>query len=120
MRAYNGCRARLPSKSMSFSSTGRRDVLADFLGGRLTSDAGIPLLREVDQKIGLLEAINEAILDPRDPRMTVHRQRTMLTQRIFSIELGYEDLNDQQTMRTDANTGRLSFWLACRTQRARP
>ncbi len=34
--------------------------------------------------------------------MTVHRQRTMLTQRIFSIALGYEDLNDQQTMRTDA------------------
>ena len=90
------------SKSLSFSSAGRRKVVADFLGGRLTSDAGVLLLREVDQKIGLLDAINEAVPDPRDPRMTVHRQRTMLTQRIFSITLGYEDLNDQQTMRTDA------------------
>ncbi len=90
------------SKSMSFSSAGRREVVADFLGSRLTSDPGVLLLREIDQKIGLLDAINAAIPDPHDPRMTVHRQRTMLTQRIFSIALGYEDLNDQQTMRTDA------------------
>jgi len=34
--------------------------------------------------------------------MTIHKQRTMLAQRIFSIALGYEDLNDQQSMRTDA------------------
>ena len=89
-------------KSLSFSSVGRREIVADFLGGRLTSDAGILLLREVDQRIGLIDAINDAIPDPRDPLMTVHKQRTMLTQRIFSIALGYEDLNDQQTMRTDA------------------
>ncbi len=34
---------------MFFSSTGRREVVADFLGGRLTSDAGVLLLREIDQ-----------------------------------------------------------------------
>ena len=90
------------SKSLTFSRVGRREVVADFLGGRLTSDAGILLLKEVDQRIGLLDAINQSIPDPRDPLMTVHDQRTMLAQRIFSIALGYEDLNDQQTMRTDA------------------
>jgi len=87
---------------MSFSSVGGREVVGDFLGGRLTSDAGILLLKEVDRQIGLIDAINEAIPDPRDPLMTVHDQRTMLAQRIFSIALGYEDLNDQQSMRTDA------------------
>ncbi len=70
--------------------------------GRLTSGTGVLLLREVDQKIGLLDALNEAIPDPRDPRMTGHRQRTMLTKRIFSMALGYGNLNDQQMMRTDA------------------
>ena len=90
------------SDSVTFSSVDRREVVADFLGGRLTSDAGILLLKEVDRKLGLLDAINEAIPDPRDPLMTVHQQRTMLAQRIFSIALGYEDLNDQQAMRTDA------------------
>jgi len=89
-------------KVMSFSSVARREVVADFLGGRLTSDAGILLLKEVDHQIGLIDAVNEAIPDPRDPLMTVHDQRTMLAQRIFSIALGYEDLNDQQSMRTDA------------------
>lgn len=89
-------------QQLSFSSVQRREVVADFLGGRLTSDAGILLLKEVDRRTGLLDAINEAIPDPRDPLSTVHQQRTMLAQRIFSIALGYEDLNDQQTMRTDA------------------
>lgn len=87
---------------MSFSSVDRREVVADFLGGRLTSDASIVLLKEVDRRIGLLDAFNQAIPDPRDPLMTVHDQRTMLAQRIFSIASGYEDLNDQQTLRTDA------------------
>lgn len=87
---------------LSFSSVKRREVVADFLGGRLTSNAGILLLKEVDRRVGLLDAVNQAIPDPRAPQATVHQQRTMLAQRIFSIALGYEDLNDQQTMRTDA------------------
>jgi hypothetical protein len=89
-------------KRMSFSRVDRREVVADFLGGRLTSDAGIVLLKEVDRRLGLLDAVNQAIPDPRDPLMTVHDQRTMLAQRIFSIAMGYEDLNDQQTLRSDA------------------
>ena len=99
------------SESMSFSSVSRREVVADFLGGRLTSDAGGLLLKEVDRRIGLLDAINAEIPDPRDPISTVHEQRTMLAQRIFSIALGYEDLNDQQTMRTDATSTWGQPWL---------
>jgi hypothetical protein len=59
------------------------------------------LLREVDRQIGLIDAINDCVPDPRDPRYTIHDQRAMLGQRIFSLALGYEDLNDQQTMRVD-------------------
>ena len=61
--------------SVQFSSVGRREVVADFLGGRLTSDAGILLLKEVDRRIGLLDAINDAIPDPREPVTTFHEQR---------------------------------------------
>lgn len=89
------------SKSLYFTRARRRQVVADFDGGRLTTDAGILLLREVDREIGLIDAINECIPDPRDPRFTIHEQREMLAQRIFSIALGYEDLNDQQTLRDD-------------------
>ena len=59
------------------------------------------LLREVDRQIGLIDAINDCLPDPRDPRDTIDDQREMIAQRIFSIALGYEDLNDQQTLRDD-------------------
>jgi hypothetical protein len=86
---------------LNFSSLGPKSVIADFLGGRLTSDAGAVLLREVAQSTGLLDAINEAIPDPRNPVFIVHDQRSMIAQRIVAIALGYEDLNDHQTLRAD-------------------
>ena len=79
----------------------RRSVEADFNGGRLTSDGGLLLLREVDRRLGLLDAVNDAIPDPRDPRYTVHGQRELLAQRIFAIAAGYEDENDHQQLRSD-------------------
>jgi len=89
------------SKAIQFTRVKRRQVVANFDGGRLTTDAGVLLLREVDRQIGLLDAINDCLPDPRDPRFIIHNQREMLAQRIFSIALGYEDLNDQQTLRDD-------------------
>ena len=59
-------------------------------------------MREVDQQLGLIDAINRCLPDPRDQRYVAHQQRDQIAQRIFSLALGYEDLNDQNTMRTDA------------------
>jgi hypothetical protein len=84
-----------------FSSLGSKKIQADFNGGSLTSDAGALLLREVDKHLGLIEAINSCIPDPRNPFYTIHEQKTMLAQRIFGIALGYEDLNDHQSLRED-------------------
>jgi hypothetical protein len=84
-----------------FSSLQRKKIQADFNGGSLTSDAGALLLRELDRRVGLIDAINSCIPDPRNPFYTIHTQRTMLAQRIFGIALGYEDLNDHQSLRDD-------------------
>jgi len=84
-----------------FSSLGRRRVAADFTGGTLTSDAGGLLLREVERRIGLVKRLADVVVDPRDPAKVVHAQRTLLSQRIFGIALGYEDLNDHHDLRTD-------------------
>jgi hypothetical protein len=75
--------------------------VADFDGGRLTSDAGGLLLREADRQLGLIRRLAACIHDPRDPLLTIHDQETMLAQRIFGIALGYEDLNDHDTLRED-------------------
>jgi len=55
----------------------------------------------VDRRIGLIDAINGCIPDPRNQEMIIHDQQTLLAQRIFGIALGYEDLNDHQTLRDD-------------------
>jgi len=89
------------TQSLLFASLDRRQLVADFDGGDLTSDGGLPLLREVDRKIGLLDALDAAIGDPRNPIFVVHDQRTMLAQRIFGIAAAYEDLNDHNTLRRD-------------------
>jgi hypothetical protein len=84
-----------------FSSLGRQQVQADFAGGTLTSDAGGLLLREVERRTGLLDALAGCLTDPRDPGRITHDVRTMLAQRIYGLALGYEDLNDHTRLRSD-------------------
>jgi hypothetical protein len=76
-------------------------VEVTFDGGTLTSDAGLLLLREADQRLKLIERIARVIPDPRDPRYVVHSQVEMLTSRIFGIAAGYEDGNDHLQLRHD-------------------
>lgn len=89
------------TQPLLFSNLKNKKIQADFNGGSLTSDAGAALLQEVDNRIGLINAINRCIPDPRHPFFIVHDQKTMLAQRIFGIALGYEDLNDHQSLRQD-------------------
>ena len=84
-----------------FSSLNRQQIVANFDGGRLTSDAGALLLREVDRRIGLSAALAEALADPRDPAKITHDLGTLFAQRIYGMALGYEDLNDHHTLRHD-------------------
>jgi hypothetical protein len=86
---------------LQFSTLVNKSVVADFLGGRLTTDAGALLLREVAEQTGLFDALNAVIPDPRNPVFTIHDQQSMLAQRITAIVLGYEDLNDHNELRTD-------------------
>lgn len=87
--------------TMRLSGLGTRRVEADFAGGRLTSDAGLLLLREVARRTGLIDAISACMPDPRAPERIEHEQSAMIGQRIFAIAAGYEDLNDHETMRHD-------------------
>ena len=84
-----------------FSSLKRKIIQADFNGGHLTSDAGAALLREVDKRIGLIDAITNCISDPRQSAKIAHDLRTLVAQRIFAIAMGYEDLNDHDSLRDD-------------------
>ena len=73
---------------------GRREVVARFDGGNITSDAGGLLLREIDQKMGILESFAQCFIDHRDPRYTQFSVQDLLSQRVFGLALGY-DLYDE-------------------------
>ena len=78
-----------------------KPVLLDFDGGHLSSDAGLLILREVEQQIGIIQKFAETIHDPRDSRYVKHDVVELLTQRIFQIAAGYEDANDCDALRND-------------------
>jgi len=76
-------------------------VRADFEGGALSSDFGPLLLRGVDQQIGLIHRLSQAINDRRHASYIDHSLGDLLTQRIFQIACGYADANDANTLRRD-------------------
>jgi len=87
--------------SFAFPAVKRRQVEADFSGGDITSDGGLLLLRQADRRLGLLQAANAVLPDPRDARYVQHDQLTLLRQRVYALCQGYEDLNDHDSLRQD-------------------
>lgn len=85
----------------TFPSFDRRKIEASFTGGDVSGDGGVLLLREADRRLGLCAALDGALIDPRNRDLITHRQIDLLRQRIYGIALGYEDLNDHDTLRRD-------------------
>ena len=88
-------------ESFDFPACKRRRVEAQFDGGDITSDGGVLLLQQVDQRLGLSRAIAGVIDDPRRQASCQHDLLSLLRQRLYGLALGYEDLNDHQTLRND-------------------
>ncbi len=78
-----------------------KNVAAAFDGGRLTSNAGVLLLREVERKLGIAERLAGCLTDARDPSRIDHTVAEMLRFRMFAIAAGYEDANDCDALRDD-------------------
>lgn len=89
------------SDRFAFASVERRQVVADFAGGEMTSDAGALLLGAVDQAVGLIDRFASSFRDLRCPALIEHSVRTLVGQRIFGLALGYEDLEDHDELRHD-------------------
>jgi hypothetical protein len=85
----------------AFATEGRREIVAEFNGGTISSDGGALLLRETDQKMNLLVRFSQCFLDGRDADLIEHSVEQMLAQRIYGLALGYEDLNEHEQLRND-------------------
>jgi hypothetical protein len=90
---------------MHFARVDRRDVVADFDGGEIISDAGALLLGATDNAIGLVERFAGCFVDGRAAERVLHEVPTMVGQRVFGIALGYEDIIDHDDLRHDPVLG---------------
>ncbi len=79
----------------------RKKVSVGFDGGRLSSDAGVLLLRGVERKLGLAGRLASCLRDKRDPDLIEHSVEEMLKLRMFAIAAGYEDADDCDLLRHD-------------------
>jgi len=76
-------------------------VVARFDGGRLSSEGGLLVLREVERRLGLADRLALCLKDPRAPEKVVHRLAEIIRFRMLMIAAGYEDGNDADTLRGD-------------------
>jgi hypothetical protein len=82
---------------LSFNSS----LKVDFQGSRVTSDGGLLLVRELDERLGLSELISEHLTDGRRGKNTQLPLPDLLRQSIYSRLAGYEDVNDAERLAQD-------------------
>ena len=61
---------------------------------RLSSDAGVLLLREVDHRLGLVESLADEFHDPRNQLFIRYTRTELVRERIFAVALGYNTADD--------------------------
>jgi hypothetical protein len=73
----------------------------DFQGSRVTSDGGLILARELDERLGLEKLIEEHLGDSRQGLNEQFTLADLLRQSVYSRLAGYEDLNDAERLAAD-------------------
>ena len=94
--------------SFGFEASGKREIVARFDGGTISTDGGAFLLRQTDRRLNLLPRLAGCFLDGRNQNLIEHTVAEMLAQRVYGIALGYEDLNDHEQLRKDPVFGILA------------
>jgi hypothetical protein len=86
---------------LTFWDIGRQQVILDFDGGSVVTDAGLLPLRLLDRELGVLAQVAQRLPDPRAQKFVTHNCEALLTQEVYQILAGYPDGNDAQTLRND-------------------
>src|ERR1039458_5699489 len=71
-----------------------------FQGSRVTSDGGLILVREFDERLGFAELIEQYLTDSRG-KNAQFCFADLLRQSVYSRLAGYEDLNDAESLSQD-------------------
>ena len=93
---WGGAKERL-----ELSGLDRREVVGRFDGGVISSDGGALLLREVEQRTGIVQRLAGCFVDYRHEDRIEHSVEELVGQRVLGLACGYEDLNDHDRLRHD-------------------
>jgi len=88
--------------NFSFGKQKGKEIIADFKGGQITSDAGLLLLSSINQKYHITKRISQSLRDQRERRYTSYESEELISQRLFQSACGYEDCNDADSLRHDS------------------
>lgn len=88
-------------EKLKFQASASRAVEANFDAGRVTSDGGLLLFRELDGRLQLTTRMADCFTDHRRPERIEHTVNELVAQRIMGLVAGYEDLNDHDVLRDD-------------------
>jgi hypothetical protein len=78
-----------------------KGVHVTFDGGRLTYDAGVLVLADIERRLGIAERLARCLVDPRAPERVHHTLAEMIRFRVLLIAAGYADANDCDALRAD-------------------
>jgi hypothetical protein len=76
-------------------------VVVEPSSAMMSSDGGLLVLRQFDERLGITQQFCQAIEDGRDPDSTEHSVAEMVRARIYGILADYVDQNDHDTLRSD-------------------
>ena len=89
------------SPKQPFQLSFNASLKIDFQGSRVTSDGGLILVRELDERLGFGELIQQHLTDSRRGKNTQFPFADLLRQSVYSRLAGYEDLNDAERLSQD-------------------
>ena len=87
-------------QNQPFQLTFNASLKIDFQGSRVTSDGGLILVRELDERLGFSELIEQHLTDPRGTNTRLPLA-DLLRQSVYSRLAGYEDMNDAERLSQD-------------------
>jgi hypothetical protein len=88
-------------QNQPFQLSFNASLKVDFQGSRVTSDGGLILVRELDERLGFGELIDQHLTDFRRGKNTQFPFADLLRQSVYSRLAGYEDLNDAERLSQD-------------------
>ncbi len=99
------------SNELEFRRIKGRKLIVNFEGGRITSDAGIVWIAELDKKLKITAKFAECFQDYRHSSYVDHSLNQLLAQRVYGILLGYDDVNDHDKLRHGSGALRVAQFL---------